>query len=325
MLNGGNKTDVKTYRCEDFIMCLADGRYFHRDASVLTSERYQLAIVSRHPEVSQKEHALFNKIYLPRPKMFRGTGLLLSTPDDDNYYHCLFQIAPKLWQIQKEGYDIRQIDRFFLGLSNSGFQNEIISKLGIPKEKIVNLKQQGYIQVQQLLVTPPYRRPEPWICKKLRETFLTNESQEHKTAKRLYISRNKASYRKILNETELLKVLEKYDFQMVQTEGMSIQEQANLYNNAEIVMAVHGAALSNIVFCRPHTKVIELRQKLHGMLLGTVFEHLSSTCDLEHHTYLCHGIQNSFGPRPKFWDLQVDTDDIEKILCSTLTKNTLLT
>ena len=39
---------------------------------------------------------------------------------------------------------------------------------------------------------------------------------------------------------------------------MSVSAQARLFNSARIVIANHGAACSNIVFCRPGTHLFEL-------------------------------------------------------------------
>jgi hypothetical protein len=315
-LNSGNydNSKARTYTCENFIMQLPNAKYCHIHKSVLTDEGYQLAIVSNHPSLSQKEHALFHKLFLPKIKKVSGLGLLLSTPNDNNYFHCLFQIAPKIWSIQKEGYQIPQIDFFFLELSENNFQNEIITKLGIDNEKIVDLRVHKYVKVQYMLIAPTYYKPEPWICKQLKETFLIQSKKSNNFPKRIYISRNNASYRKLLNEKELLKVLENLDFKVLCTEGMTIREQAQIFNNAETVIALHGAALANIVFCKEETRVVELRGRSYNEGLGDVFEHLSSICNLNHYTYLCEEINNEYGSNPKYFDLKLNIKELEVAL-----------
>ena len=39
---------------------------------------------------------------------------------------------------------------------------------------------------------------------------------------------------------------------------LSVQEQAEIFGSAEVVVGAHGAALTNLVFCRPGTRVVEL-------------------------------------------------------------------
>jgi capsular polysaccharide biosynthesis protein len=41
-------------------------------------------------------------------------------------------------------------------------------------------------------------------------------------------------------------------------ESMSVIEQAALFSQAEIIIAPHGSGLTNLIFCQPNTKVIEL-------------------------------------------------------------------
>ena len=46
---------------------------------------------------------------------------------------------------------------------------------------------------------------------------------------------------------------------VVQPERLALSVQIALFANADIIVAPHGAALTNIVFCRPGTALIELQ------------------------------------------------------------------
>ena len=39
---------------------------------------------------------------------------------------------------------------------------------------------------------------------------------------------------------------------------LSIQEQAEIFGSADVVVGAHGAALTNLAFCQPGTRVVEL-------------------------------------------------------------------
>jgi len=53
-------------------------------------------------------------------------------------------------------------------------------------------------------------------------------------------------------------LLEKYGFQAVSMDNKTVQQQADLFSSAEAIVALHGAALTNLLFAKPGVKVIEL-------------------------------------------------------------------
>lgn len=80
-------------------------------------------------------------------------------------------------------------------------------------------------------------------------------------AKKIFISRSKASYRRMLNEADLTTLLEKRGFLTVHLEALSVVEQIALFQNADHIVASHGAGLTNLFFCKPDTKVTEIFQE----------------------------------------------------------------
>jgi capsular polysaccharide biosynthesis protein len=79
-----------------------------------------------------------------------------------------------------------------------------------------------------------------------------------KYLKYIYISRNDSPYRRVLNETDIMNYLEPRGFQKVILTGIPLLEQMAMFHNAEIIITVHGAALTNSLFCKPNTRIIEL-------------------------------------------------------------------
>ena len=100
-----------------------------------------------------------------------------------------------------------------------------------------------------------------WTCEFLRREFLPERIREIDKLdrpERIYISRAKARRRKVINEAEVLKFLGKFGFKDVSLELMSIAEQALLFYSAKVVITPHGAGLTNLAFCSPKVKVIEI-------------------------------------------------------------------
>ncbi len=76
--------------------------------------------------------------------------------------------------------------------------------------------------------------------------------------KRIYISRKLSKRRKIVNELELEELLSNYGFESVFLENLSVQEQAKLMHESEIVISLHGAGLTNCMFMQPSSTLIEI-------------------------------------------------------------------
>jgi hypothetical protein len=69
-----------------------------------------------------------------------------------------------------------------------------------------------------------------------------------KARSRIYISRAKASKRRLLNETQVVDLLQTFHFKVVYAEDLSYRDQVALFYQAEVVIGVHGAGLTNILF-----------------------------------------------------------------------------
>jgi hypothetical protein len=67
---------------------------------------------------------------------------------------------------------------------------------------------------------------------------------------------------------------------------MSLQEQAAAFHGADWVVGIHGAALTNLVFCRPGTKVVEL---FGWNYVNPCYRDLCSVVGLEHHGVVGRG------------------------------------
>ena len=93
----------------------------------------------------------------------------------------------------------------------------------------------------------------------LRSKFSKNEKLEEKSGLRIYIDRADAKRGAGINFIgDLDLFLKQNNIQKVILGELSIQEQANIFSNADLVIGLHGAGLTNIVFCKIGTKVVEI-------------------------------------------------------------------
>lgn len=98
----------------------------------------------------------------------------------------------------------------------------------------------------------------PWKGKFLRRLFPASG----KPARRLlFCGRKDEKRRRLHNEDELFARLAPLGFERVSTAGKSVAEQARLFSEARLVVAVHGAALTNIVFTPPGALLIDMQSR----------------------------------------------------------------
>lgn len=128
--------------------------------------------------------------------------------------------------------------------------------------------------------------------------------------KRIYVRRN-AGLRKLINDQEVSDVLSSAGFTIVSPETLSFSEQVRLFSQADIVMGATGAAMANLIFCPPGTRVHVLMAQ-HEEMPYWYWQRLAD----------CVGVELSYGlgeicaaPEKGFHaDFKVDLDSILEAL-----------
>jgi len=186
-----------------------------------------------------------------------NTVAIVSTRNDYNYYHFVTELIPKLLLLLDENVSFDQI---IGGRSNQGKLKEMLYFLELGHIE-VGISEGNHLYQFQNSIVPSYISPaiSPYKVR-LYEKFVRSKIRFNPSRK-IYISRSKAKIRKLTNESEVTKVLKDYGFEIVYLESMSFLEQIELFSQAEIVMSVHGAALTNILFCDKSVKIVELFSK----------------------------------------------------------------
>lgn len=77
--------------------------------------------------------------------------------------------------------------------------------------------------------------------------------------RKVYVSRSKATRRRIANEAVLLPRLQAAGWEIVHLEGLPFADQVRLLAETKELLSNHGAGLTNMLFMVPGTKVTEIR------------------------------------------------------------------
>lgn len=171
-----------------------------------------------------------------------------------NYFHWLLEGLTRL-----EGYEHYCIQTgtqpFLLIESNPPtWKVQALQCMGYPSEAWTTWDG-GHAQVDRLIV-PSFRREagitSPAACRWIRTRIASHPDNEEQTdeapPKRIYISRAQAKSRRIVNEEEVMASLAAYGFERYVLEELSFRDQVRLFQQAEAVVAPHGAGLANILF-----------------------------------------------------------------------------
>ena len=184
-----------------------------------------------------------------------GTVAYLSNTWVDNYYHWLQLTVPML-----EFYP-PDVDFYYIGKSRlAAVQVATLERLGIGPDRILREPCRAERLLSAVILAPPQfhgmRYRDVWSHRFAREIFGAVPPVDG--PRRLYVRRGAVRNRRIVNEPEMEAALARHGFVPVTMDGRSIRDQASLFAGAEAIVGAHGAALTNILFTRPRTTVLEI-------------------------------------------------------------------
>jgi len=124
---------------------------------------------------------------------------------------------------------------------------EILKLLGYNQQVIQWNRKQCHINTA---IIPSFPEPTPSSLKWLKNRVLENVNNKPsgQKNKKLYISRQNSQGRAIKNYDDILPVLNRHNFKSVFCEKLSVEEQILMFNEADVVVAPHGAGLTNIIW-----------------------------------------------------------------------------
>ncbi|HWB51990.1 MAG TPA: glycosyltransferase family 61 protein [Stellaceae bacterium] len=191
---------------------------------------------------------------------FRKAKKVLSvfTSVTDNYFHWHSDTLPAALLLRKY---LPGDDYVILGPVLKSWQKQSLERLGATHY----IEAAGTWQVETLLTTAYAEirsiRPDhnvKAVFRSIAASLKNEDSGVERKASRIFISREDAQTRRIVNEHQVWSELETRGFSKVLLSSMAYTEQVRLFAQAEIVVAAHGAGLTNIGFCKPGTKIIEI-------------------------------------------------------------------
>jgi capsular polysaccharide biosynthesis protein len=148
--------------------------------------------------------------------------------------------------------------------SKRTYQRELLPLFGVGPERLIPAADFPLLQAERLWV-PTYLGYQgnfpPEAIGYLRETLLPKleaEAPLRPLSRKLYISRRDSTSRRILNEPEIEKRLEGLGFECLCLAELPVLAQMRAFAEARVVIAAHGASLTNITFTAGGALMIEI-------------------------------------------------------------------
>lgn len=256
---------------------------------VISPDNQILGDVSAIITPKSSHHLAFTTGAVGPVQKFRGKVAVLATYAGRGYYHWMLDVLPRIELLTRASYDLDEIDKFIVNSYVTSYQIETLERLGIPREKLIQTQWTRHLWVE-LLILPSlsnvYGSVPKWSCDFINWSFLDTRDFEEAKSRKLYISRGSASHRHISNERALIDLLKSRGFEVVVLEKMTVADQARLFRSASIVVGPHGAGLTNLVFCEPHTKVVEI---ISPSAVNVLFWTIASQSNLDYNYFFANG------------------------------------
>ena len=214
-------------------------------------------------------------------KSFNGVvmSLLTGGGGNNNYWHWLLDVIPRIHILEKANIFDNNIDYYLFPDLMRKFQGETLDILNIHHKKRLSSRHIRHLVADEIIVTShPYNllnnpyidslQIPTWIVDYLKNKFLKiclKETSLTSFPQKIFINRKDGhSARYLTNNSEVEKNLKKFEFSSLTMSDFSFSDQVALFHNAEQIVGLHGAAFANTIFCKPKTKVVEMRPDTAG-------------------------------------------------------------
>lgn len=213
--------------------------------------------------------------HLPRLRREPLAIAVVSTGTSWNYFHWMTEALPRIADYQRCGWPV---DRYCAPVPHR-FHRESLRLLGIPADRILPATATTHVAAERLLVAPVTGVLSAGKLEFLAARLTAALPPARPSGRRLFIVRRGRGPRSIVNEAAVRAALEPLGFEPRRLESLPLAEQIAEFHGAECVVGPHGAGLTNLVFCRPGTRVVEI---------GTPFRPWTCFWEIAHHRGLAY-------------------------------------
>jgi capsular polysaccharide biosynthesis protein len=255
---------------------------------------------------SWREHPIYLRRSLPPVEHVDGTLVSLATRGGSiNYYHFLLDVLPR-FGVFEETMPGHRADALYVPAA-AKWQRDLLELAGLGDHHVVETRKHRAVSADRLVVpclpNPKEVAPRATI-EWLRSRLPAGDIEG--LPKRIYVTRGSArNSRRMVHEEAFMPLLEQRGFVRIEPGGMSVRDQIDQYAAAEVIVAPHGAALTNLVFARPGVRVLEM---FPASYVNACFWAITDSIPDARYTYLIGGDVSEHGPGSPMNRIQADID-----------------
>lgn len=272
---------------ETWVKRLEDLKVYGPTTAVVDKGNRLLADVSVEWGRKAEESWAFRRLCLPKIEKLEGKTLVLASTGGDTYFHWMTDVLPRLRLVREAGFEPESFHHILVNGKDKPFQKETLAMLRLPLSlcRTFSRNETAYLceeaVVPSLPGIPGVAPPE--TIRFLRELFVLSDFPD---GKRLFLGRGSAGHRELIQEREIRRTLERRGFESVECSDLSVRQQAERFASASVVVVAHGAAATNLAFCRPGTRVLEL---FGPEYVNPCYRDLCVAADLRHAAVIGNG------------------------------------
>jgi capsular polysaccharide biosynthesis protein len=231
---------------QDGLVILPDGAYSSESV-------YTRSVLERAPDY-----------YAPkrRPTVAKSGNyfsLLVIWSKSLNYYHWLHDTVERLFRVQPH---LPEDIRYIVPLNLQPIHLETLRLVGIREDQLSPFDGEEVWQLERLYFSNctthsghDWREADEWLRDGILEAYQIDPKGP---TRRLFLSRRLASSRRVINEPLVEEYLEQFGFETCMPEALTFREQVELFSQAQVVVSIHGAGLTNILFAPAGLIVVDM-------------------------------------------------------------------
>lgn len=220
-------------------------------------------------------------------------AIMLSCEHDNNYFHWMVEVLPKLIFID-EHEEFAGIPLLIPDELHENLQ-EALCRVNITNRPLIPLIHGVAYKVERLIFPSPLSRvvdryrgdpvfdedivlSPKWISE-VADILKGDVKYNKKPWRKIYLTRREG-LRMLENYEEIENFLSKRGFEIITLKDLSLDDQIKLFSQTVVIVAPTGAALTNMLFCPPKTKVFIFMSD-HEVTNFYFWHYLGSIMDLD--------------------------------------------